>query len=55
MTPKPSIERTCPGKPGQASHLKQVHLGQSKHIFLSKIFINKEKNGLSIAPLFAKQ
>lgn len=23
MTPNPSIERTCPGKPGQASHLKR--------------------------------
>jgi hypothetical protein len=22
-TPNPSIERTCPGKPGQASHLKR--------------------------------
>lgn len=21
--PNPSIERTCPGKPGQASHLKR--------------------------------
>ena len=23
VTPNPSIERTCPGKPGQASHLKR--------------------------------
>jgi hypothetical protein len=23
MTPNPSIERTCPGKPGQASHVKR--------------------------------
>jgi hypothetical protein len=23
MTPNPSIERTCPGKPGHASHLKR--------------------------------
>lgn len=23
MTPDPSIERTCPGKPGNASHLKR--------------------------------
>jgi hypothetical protein len=22
-TPNPSIERTCPGKPGHASHLKR--------------------------------
>lgn len=23
VTPNPSIERTCPGKPGHASHLKR--------------------------------
>jgi len=23
MRPNPSIERTCPGKPGQASHLQR--------------------------------
>jgi hypothetical protein len=30
-TPNPSIERTCPGKPGHASHVKPMQFNMASH------------------------
>jgi len=49
MRPTPSIERTCPGKPGHASHVKRVGIGSSRASIIQKLAALRVKDqGLKV-------